>query len=38
MSLSNEIRHAVRERYHFACGYCDISEIDVGNELEIDHF
>ncbi|MEK8016272.1 MAG: HNH endonuclease signature motif containing protein [Candidatus Parabeggiatoa sp.] len=38
MSISNDIRHAVRERYHFACGYCGISEIDVGSELEIDHF
>ncbi len=38
MSISNEKRHAVRERYDFACGYCGISEIDAGSELEIDHF
>ncbi len=28
----------MREQYNFACGYCGISEIDAGSELEIDHF
>jgi 5-methylcytosine-specific restriction endonuclease McrA len=38
MTISDEKRHAVREQYNFACGYCGISEIDAGSELEIDHF
>ncbi len=38
MAISDENRRAVREKYDFACGYCHVSEIDVGNELEIDHF
>ena len=28
----------VRERYAFCCGYCWISETDVGGELTVDHF
>lgn len=38
MTVSDEMRKAVREQYDFACGYCGISEIDAGSELEIDHF
>ena len=38
MAPSNENRMAVREQYNFRCGYCGVSEIDVGSELEIDHF
>ena len=38
MAISDEKRHAVRKQYNFACGYCGISEIDAGCELEIDHF
>ena len=28
----------VRERYAFCCGYCGVSETDVGGELTVDHF
>jgi hypothetical protein len=38
MAISPENRRAVREQYHFSCGYCGVSEIDAGSELEIDHF
>lgn len=38
MAISHDNRQAIREQYHFACGYCSVSEIDVGSELEIDHF
>jgi len=29
---------AVRERYQFCCGYCGVSEMEVGGELTVDHF
>ncbi|MFO7538178.1 MAG: HNH endonuclease [Chloroflexota bacterium] len=38
MAISDENRRAVRQEYNFACGYCGVSETDVGSELEIDHF
>ena len=38
MAISDENRQAVREQYNFTCGYCGVSEIDAGSELEIDHF
>ena len=38
MAISSENRTVVREQYNFRCGYCGVSEIDVGSELEIDHF
>ena len=38
MAISGENRKAVREQYNFACGYCGVSELDAGSELEIDHF
>jgi hypothetical protein len=28
----------VREVYAFCCGYCGVSEVDVGGELTVDHF
>lgn len=28
----------VRERYALCCGYCGVSEADVGGELTVDHF
>jgi hypothetical protein len=28
----------VRERYASCCGYCGVSETDVGGELTVDHF
>ena len=38
MTLSPEIRAAVREAYGRRCGYCGVSEVWVGGELEIDQF
>lgn len=38
MSSSDKLRTIVRERYNFQCGYCGIREIDVGGNLEIEHF
>ncbi len=38
MSISPEPRLYVRERAHFACEYCGVSEIDTGGELTIDHY
>lgn len=37
MSISPELRALVRERFQGCCGYCGVSEFDVGNELEVDH-
>lgn len=28
----------IRQRYAFACGYCDVSEISAGGLLTVDHF
>lgn len=33
-----EDRLALRQRYHFRCGYCGVSEEDTGAELTVDHF
>jgi len=33
-----DLKLAVREKYSYCCGYCGVSEIDVGSELEVDHF
>ena len=38
MTLTPETRAAVREAYDRRCGYCSVSELWVGGELEIDHF
>jgi len=38
MTIEPEIRAAVREAFGRRCGYCGVSEIWVGGELEIDHF
>ena len=29
---------AVRERFHFCCGYCGVSETDAGGEFTVDHY
>ncbi len=29
---------AIRERYRFRCGYCGVTETDLGGELTVDHF
>jgi HNH endonuclease len=31
-------RVALRQRYNFCCGYCGVSETDVGAALTTDHF
>ncbi|MCW3055251.1 MAG: hypothetical protein JWN14_4421 [Chthonomonadales bacterium] len=32
-------RHTwVRQRFHARCGYCGVSETDVGGELTVDHY
>jgi hypothetical protein len=38
MTVKPEIRAAVREAFGRRCGYCGVSEVWVGGELEIDHF
>jgi hypothetical protein len=38
MPLTVEIRAAVRDAYDRRCGYCGVSEVWVGGELDIDHF
>ncbi len=38
MSLTAELRHAVRQRAGFACEFCGVCENDTGGELTIDHF
>ena len=38
MAISDSKRNTVREKYNFTCGYCGISEIDAGSQLEVDHF
>lgn len=38
MTITPEVRAAVREAYGRRCGYCGVMETWVGGELEIDHF
>jgi len=38
MAIDAKTRAAVREVYGRCCGYCGVSEVWVGGELEIDHF
>lgn len=38
MSVSPVLRAVIRERFLGMCGYCGVSEIDIGNELDIDHY
>lgn len=38
MSLSPDIRETVRQRAHYACEYCGVTETDTGGALTIDHF
>ncbi|NCC33474.1 MAG: hypothetical protein EOM24_15875 [Chloroflexia bacterium] len=37
MILSAELRLLVRERAHYACEYCGVTETDSAGELTIDH-
>ena len=36
--MTPSARSALRQRFNFRCGYCGVSETDVGAELTIDHF
>jgi hypothetical protein len=36
--MTPEERAALRRLYEYRCGYCGVSETDVGAELTIDHF
>ena len=36
--MRQEIRDAVRLAFDAQCGYCGVSEIDVGARLTVDHF
>ena len=36
--MAHPKHQSVRERYHYQCGYCGISEIDAGGELTVDHY
>ena len=36
--ISAEVRRTVRTLYAFTCGYCGITEVEVGAHLTIDHF
>lgn len=38
MSISKEIREAVRKRAGYTCEFCGVSETDTGGELTLDHF
>jgi hypothetical protein len=38
MSISERVRAEVRQRAHFACEFCGVSEVDTGGLLTIDHF
>lgn len=38
MAIDSAVRASVREAYGRRCGYCGVSEIWVGGELEVDHF
>ena len=38
MTITSEIREFVRQRAHFACEFCGVTETDAGGELTIDHF
>ena len=36
--ISAELRRTVRTLYAFACGYCGVTETEVGAYLTIDHY
>ncbi len=36
--ISAHLRRTVRVLYAFACGYCGVSESEVGSYLTVDHF
>ena len=36
--ISAQLRRTVRTLYAFACGYCGVTEDEVGSQLTIDHY
>lgn len=38
MPISVEVRAEIRKQYRESCGYCGVSEFEVGSTLEVDHF
>ncbi len=36
--VSQALRESVRALHNFSCGYCGVTETDLGGELDIDHF
>jgi hypothetical protein len=38
MVPTHSVREQIRQQYAFRCGYCGVSEEEVGNFLEVDHF
>ena len=36
--MSHLLFEAIRERYRRSCGYCGVTETDVGAELTFDHY
>ena len=36
--ISAHLRRTVRTLYGFSCGYCGVTETEVGSFLTIDHF
>jgi hypothetical protein len=36
--MRRALRQSVRTRYNFRCGYCGVSETNIGAEMTIDHF
>jgi hypothetical protein len=38
MSVTASKRAIVRDAYGYCCGYCGVSEVDIGGTLEIDHY
>ena len=37
MSISADTRRLVRDRAHFACEFCTVTETDTGGELTVDY-
>ena len=36
--MPRSLRDTVRTRYNFCCGYCGVSETNVGAKMTVDHF
>lgn len=38
MKIAEKIREEIRQRANYACEFCGVTEIDIGNLLTVDHF